>query len=946
MLKRCLLSRLLSALIILSSIPAHVDGHESAQCICGAHSPGDVEIGIMLPCHRKVTALHARITPESFHCSDFDLESFVKSLAVIHEIEEINAARFLPGVRLGYMMCDTCSYASKALQNVGHMLAVNMSLNVKCDYTDFRPRVKIIVGALYSEVSIAVARLLNVYMVTLLSGTSSSPELSDKTRFPVFMRTIPSDKHQTKAVARFMHHFDWNWVGVVYGDDDYGRAAFQSFLRDADVNSVCLAYQEVVPHYLDHAHSMQRIKEVAQRIRSSDAQVVLLILKADLVKALFKEMIRTKTSRTWIASDSWSRNWFLAQMDGINEVGDILGFTFIAGKSESFDNYLKNLTATPGGYNHFIEEYKNLRFNCTPECFSDKPPSYCPEANILKMKSENACNIKDPQEQNDDYLVTALDTNETLSNKIAVWAIANALKNLLKCDNSSCLGEINFQPWKLLKELKKVKFKLDDQTFFFDDHGDFVSGYDLIMWEKDGQHRRFQRIGKYHISDEQIKLDVMNITWLSTTNATIPQSRCSAHCPPGKMKKILNVSCCYSCIQCTEGNYSDAWDLHDCKMCPNGTWSGKGWSQCKPRELSYLKWSDPHPITMMSAAAFGVLLLLAIFVIFMVYRNSPPMKRAEVRLSCVMMLGLAVSFASVICFMGEPSVHLCRARQLMYAMGFTLCVSCILVKAYRTFLAFLPFGRITNRRLHKLYKPPVIIFLITILQGIICLLWMIFDSPHIDRTPPPPESMKKVMQCSEGTTFIGFGIMLAYIGLLALVGFLLAFKGRKVPQEFSETGYIIFSMLMYLFVWACFVPVYIINRENATTVQASAILVSSYGVIFCHFLPKCYEAIWESKTDTLESILRRLRARTNPDFDSEIEVGINTPGMSTLSESSGRISTSSTTTILRSSGTLSKVSLTDSGVVIMPMSSEKIHVSPLFNTLGTKMTKRCRSISL
>lgn len=282
-----------------------------------------------------------------------------------------------------------------------------------------------------------------------LSGTSSSPELSDKTRFPVFMRTIPSDKHQTKAVARFMHHFDWNWVGVVYGDDDYGRAAFQSFLRDADVNSVCLAYQEVVPHYLDHAHSMQRIKEVAQRIRSSDAQVVLLILKADLVKALFKEMIRTKTSRTWIASDSWSRNWFLAQMDGINEVGDILGFTFIAGKSESFDNYLKNLTATPGGYNHFIEEYKNLRFNCTPECFSDKPPSYCPEANILKMKSENACNIKDPQEQNDDYLVTALDTNETLSIKIAVWAIANALKNLLKCDNSSCLGEINFPPWKV-----------------------------------------------------------------------------------------------------------------------------------------------------------------------------------------------------------------------------------------------------------------------------------------------------------------------------------------------------------------------------------------------------------------------------------------------------------------------------------------------------------------
>lgn len=93
----------------------------------------------------------------------------MKSLAVIHVIEEINASGFLPGVHLGYMLCDTCSYASKALQNVGHMLALNTSLNIQCDYIDFRPRVKIILGALYSEVSIAVARLLNVYMVPLVS---------------------------------------------------------------------------------------------------------------------------------------------------------------------------------------------------------------------------------------------------------------------------------------------------------------------------------------------------------------------------------------------------------------------------------------------------------------------------------------------------------------------------------------------------------------------------------------------------------------------------------------------------------------------------------------------------------------------------------------------------------------------------------------------------------
>lgn len=322
------------------------------------------------------------------------------------------------------------------------------------------------------------------------------------------------------------------------------------------------------------------------------------------------------------------------------------------------------------------------------------------------------------------------------------------------------------------------------------------------------------------------------------------------------------------------------------------------------------------------------------------------MKRAEVRLSCVMMAGLAVSFASVICFMGKPSVHLCRARQVMYAMGFTLCVSCILVKAYRTFLAFLPFGQMTNRRLHKLYKPPVIVTVITILQGIICLLWLIFDSPDIDDTPPSAQSMKIIIQCREGATYIGFGIMLSYIALLALGGFLLAFKGRKVPQEFSETGYIIFSMLMYLFVWVCFIPVYITNNEKRTPVQASAILVSSYGIIFCHFLPKCHEALWASKTDTMETIQRRWRVISSPNRDSEIEIDINIPGLITPSQKSSRFSISSTSTILKISGTESEVSLDDSKLVIMPTSNEKIHAYHLSNRLGTKMTWRRRSISL
>lgn len=45
---------------------------------------------------------------------------------------------------------------------------------------------------------------------------------------------------------------------------------------------------------------------------------------------------------------------------------------------------------------------------------------------------------------------------------------------------------------------------------------------------------------------------------------------------------------------------------------------------------------------------------------------------------------------------------------------------------------------------------------------------------------------------------------------------------------------------MYLFVWVCFIPIYIFRHEQSATLQATSILVSSYGIIFCHFLPRGY----------------------------------------------------------------------------------------------------------
>ncbi|KAI1895172.1 hypothetical protein AGOR_G00103560 [Albula goreensis] len=796
---------------------------DMSDSICGAHGPGNILIGVLNPCHAKVETLHKRIEREEFNCTHFDLLSFVRTLSVIHTIDTINDSGFLPGVKLGYAICDTCSYATKAIQSAEHLLSINGTLSVQCDFTDHTP-VKAIIGARFSEVSITVARLLGLHMVPQISTTSSAEILSDKLRFPSFLRTIPSDVHQTRALAQLMRHFGWEWVGVVAGDDDYGDAALHSFLKDAKEAGVCLAFQEVLPHYLDHVDSERRIKEVVETIRSSTAQVVLLILKSQLVEQLFQEMIKANISKTWIASDAWSMYQPLASMEGINGIGDIFGFTFMTGQNPGFEQFLQNLEPGPGAVNHFIEEYKDLRFGCTPE-----------------LLQHSACLAKSPQ-----ISVHSLKLSST--NPIKHAASLNRRKpmmifwELLKCNETSCSGE-NFPPWKLLQELKRVNFTLDQRRFYFDESGNFVNGYDLINWEKDGNKRRFKVVGDYNLIKGGIELNKDGINWANPNN-TVPESKCSQSCPAGTVKKVSNISCCFNCTQCEAGTYSDADNQETCLQCPNGMWSERGWTHCRPREQSFFRWEEPYAIVLLTATALGVLLLFVILIIFLVGRKSPAAKVAGGWFCYVMIAGLTVSFGSVVLFIGKPNRYICQARQTMYGLGFTLCLSCILVKSFRTFLAFL-FDLNRQHKLRKLYKPVAIIIIATAAQGLICTFWLIFDSPSVEIRL---EGMKILMQCKEGSQ-TGFSIMLSYIALLAFVCFVLALKGRKVPHRFNETGYIIFSVLIYLFVWVCFIPIYVTKIRQRSAVQASAILVSNYGIIFCHFMPKCYMIVCKKKVE-------------------------------------------------------------------------------------------------
>lgn len=280
-------------------------------------------------------------------------------------------------------------------------------------------------------------------------------------------------------------------------------------------------------------------------------------------------------------------------------------------------------------------------------------------------------------------------------------------------------------------------------------------------------------------------------------------------------------------------------DQDVCQKCPNGTTSLLNATECREWMVWYLKWSDAYSIVVVIGTGVGLLLLIFSFSFFILHKNNPIIK-PTLAYTCIMEFGLITSFGGVLVFLGKQSADQCMAQQAMYGLGFTLCVSCILTKAFRTFIAYMASDPHTQHRLRRIDRPFGIIVLLTAVQGFICLFWFVFDRPVVEeKESKTPLTITHL--CTQGSSMAGFGAMHTYIAVLAVVCFLLAFKGKD-----NDTEPIVFSMIIHLLAWLCFIPVFLTQKELSPIIQISAIMVSNYGVIFCHFTPKWFKIISEN----------------------------------------------------------------------------------------------------
>ncbi|XP_051769381.1 taste receptor type 1 member 3 isoform X2 [Ctenopharyngodon idella] len=237
-------------------------------------SPGDIMIGGLFPINELTSVLSKRVKPDDLECNSISTYGLSLSLVMKFSVDEINSLEdLLPGITLGFESYDTCMQPAVVMKPVLQLLTKESTeeLDISCNYTDYKTRVIAIIGPNSSELVPVIGKLIGFFLMPLISYGATSDMFSDKETFPSFMRTVPSDRWQVAAMVQLLKEFGWNWVSIVGSDDEYGQKGQQQFSSMANEESICVAYQGLIPVYSDPEPA---IKEILSRIVDAKVGVV------------------------------------------------------------------------------------------------------------------------------------------------------------------------------------------------------------------------------------------------------------------------------------------------------------------------------------------------------------------------------------------------------------------------------------------------------------------------------------------------------------------------------------------------------------------------------------------------------------------------------------------------------------------------------------------------
>ncbi|KAM5171747.1 extracellular calcium-sensing receptor-like [Mantella aurantiaca] len=826
----------------------------------GVTQPGDIMIGVLLPLHldKVYQKVDYTVRPPGTICTTFHFENYQQLQSIIFAVEEINSnPGILSNLTLGFQAYDSCDVLRQDLQGTLELLSgSSISIpNYRCI-----PKVPLsaVIGPSVSTHSILVAHILGLYRYPQISHFSTSPVLSDRTKFPSFFRTVSSDVFQSRGLAQLVLHFGWTWVGLLAVDNDYGQQGIQLVKQELVRAKACVAFSEnIITSQPDH-----NAPHIVRVIKRSTAKVVVVFSPPINLLPVLDEMLKQNVrEKILVASEAWSTSSLFSTGQFSEFLRGTIGLTFYSGTILKFEEFLNSIQPSMTLGKQWVKLFWEEAFHC----------------NLMDVNSTGAlensrrtCTGEEDLRSIKNNFNDVSNLRATYNVYTAVYVITIALEDLKGCKDGEgpfplwkCADILAFKPWELLHNMKKVRVKLSNgRELYFDRNGDPPAVYDIVNWQLNAEGAvRHVKIGSYDTTASPNQVFTINTTAMiwNTGNQLPPSSNCSQSCPAGFRRAAIKGQpmCCFQCIPCPNGEISNLTDSIDCIQCPWDQWPNSEKSKCLQKSIEYLSYEDALGATLTSTALFSFLFPVAILHIYFKFKATPIVKANNYYLSCLLLVSLSLCFLCPLFFIGYPDFKKCLLRQVAFGLIFAHCISCILAKTIVVVLAFMATRPGSNLR--KWTKPVIsyaIVFSCTFLQLLLCLTWLFLSPPYSQyNIHAKPDVI--IVECNEGS-YVVFWIMLGYLFLLATVSFIVAFLARRLPDSFNEAQFITFSMVAFLSVWISFIPASLSAQGKYTVaMEIFAILASSWALVICMFLPKCLIIWFKPDLNTRGYLMRR-----------------------------------------------------------------------------------------
>ncbi|XP_005111317.2 metabotropic glutamate receptor-like [Aplysia californica] len=330
------------------------------------------------------------------------------------------------------------------------------------------------------------------------------------------------------------------------------------------------------------------------------------------------------------------------------------------------------------------------------------------------------------------------------------------------------------------------------------------------------------------------------------SNSSPPVSVCSRLCGVGEYSIKKEQLCCWECRKCRD-NERTVTNNTACEICPTFYWPNPhtNLTTCELIPPDFPSKSSAIVILEISLSVAGIASSILVFAAYVYFRDERIIKAASRELSFLQLVAILLGYITMLVYAAPPTHERCATAFFLFCLTFNWIYAPLLVKAVRIYRIFHSAAK-GARQLKVVSPVSQVVLSSTIVLGqvLICVIVTILDHPSARLTQLVRTDRYVELSCD--MTLSGMTSFLCYNLTLVLLCSVLAFKTRKLPDNFNESRFISMCVSTTLVIWLAFIPTYLTSsRQYLKTLLLSLALLLNHSVALVFlFVTKIYAVLY------------------------------------------------------------------------------------------------------